>query len=257
MDLEGKVAIVIGAGRGCGKYFALALSRAGAAVVVAARSDSPGPLPGTIHETAEMIREGGGKVLAIRCDAAVPGDLQRLVGETVFRFGRLDVLVNNAANATRMPFFNITPEWWDGYFHVNVRGPFLAAQAAVPHMSQQGGGSIINITSGAATAPSNDTTMQHHGMYAITKAALDRVTTWLAQEIRPYNIAVNSLGPGPTITEGILDRLPADRREASGLDWLPASVELLGPSIVHLAKSDANAITGRVLSVDGFGKTWP
>ena len=257
MQLKGKVAIVLGASRGCGKYFALALAKEGASVVVAARSDKPGPLPGTIQETAEEIKRGGGQALAIRCDAAVPNDIQRLVGETVFRLRRVDVLVNNAANAARMPFVNVTPDWWDEYFHVNVRGPFLACKAVLPHMVQQGGGSIINVTSGAATAPINETAMHHHGMYAITKAALDRLSTWLAAELKPRNIAVNSLSPGPTITEGILDRLPAERREASGLSWRTASVEYLGPSIIHLAKQDASGITGKVLRIDDYGKGWP
>ena len=256
-ELDGKVAIVIGASRGTGKHFALALAAAGAKVTVAGRTNKPGRLPGTIQETAAEIEQGGGQALAIRCDVAVPADVQHLVGTTVHRLGSVDILVNNAAIAERMPFFNISPEWWDSYFAVNVKGPFFAAQAVVPHMMRHGAGSIVNITSGAATAPINDTMMAHHGMYAITKAALDRTTMWMAQELRPYNIAVNSLGPGPTITEGIVDRVPEHLRVASGLAWRPATVEYLGPPIVHLAQQDASGITGQVLPVDGFGKTWP
>ncbi|MEE9285654.1 MAG: SDR family oxidoreductase [Dehalococcoidia bacterium] len=254
MELEGKVAVVIGASRGCGKYFAMGLAKAGAAVAVAARTVEPGPLPGTVHETAEEIRRQGGKALPVRCDAADPADLHRAIGEAVFRFGRIDILVYNAAIYTRRPFLNITPEHFDGYFHVNVRAPLIAAQAAVPHMVQQGGGSIINITSASSTK----TTMPHLALYAITKAALDRLTTWLAQEYRRQNIAVNSLSPGPVITEALEQEMPEDydwQEERYG--WKPATTEYLGPPIVHLAQQDATGITGQVLRVPDYGKSWP
>ncbi len=254
MELEGKVALVIGASRGCGKYFALGLAKAGAAVVVAARTVQPGPLPGTIGETASLIQREGGRALAVRCDAIVPADLERAVGEAVFRFGRIDCLVYNAAVYTRRPFLNVTPEYFDEYIQVNVRGPLFAAKAAAPHMVQQGGGSIVNITSAAATV----TTMPHLVMYSITKAALDRLSTWLANEYRAQNIAVNSLSPGPVITEALKAEMPKDYDWQQGrYGWRPATVEYLGPPIVHLARQDARGITGKVLRVPDFGKTWP
>jgi NAD(P)-dependent dehydrogenase (short-subunit alcohol dehydrogenase family) len=258
MDLTGKVAVVTGASRGCGKYFALALAQAGAAVVVAARSDKPGPLPGTIQETAEEIRRAGGRALALRCDTSVPSQVQQLIGDTVHFLGRVDIVVSNAALAQRMPFVNVTPDFWDAFFHTNVLGPYVAVQAAFPHMIQQGGGSIINVTSGAASAPVRGPAMRHHSLYAITKAALDRITTFFAEELRPHNIAVNSLGPGPTITDGLVARFPDGFDFESGdYNWQPASVDLLGPPVVHLAGQDAGGITGRVLRTDDYGKTWP
>jgi NAD(P)-dependent dehydrogenase (short-subunit alcohol dehydrogenase family) len=254
MELQGKVAVVSGASRGCGKYFALGLAKAGASVVVAARTAAPGPVPGTIGETVEEIKRMGGKAIAVRCDAAVPADLQRVAGEAVYRFGRLDCLVYNAAVYTRRPFLNVTPEFFDEYIHVNVRGPLLAAQAAVPHMVQQGGGSIVNITSAAATV----TTMPHLVMYSITKAALDRLSTWLASEYKAQNIAVNSLSPGPVITEVLKLEMPADYDwDNKRYGWRPATAEYLGPPIVHLARQDARGITGKVLRVPDFGKSWP
>ena len=254
MELEGKVAVVIGASRGCGKYFALGLAKAGAAVAVAARTVEPGPLPGTVNETAEQIRQEGGKALAVQCDAANPADLHRAIGEAVFRFGRIDVLVYNAAIYTRRSFLNITPDHFDHYFQVNVRAPMIAAQAAVPHMVEQGGGSIVNITSASSTK----TTMPHLVLYSITKASLDRLTTWLANEYREQNIAVNSLSPGPVITEALEQEMPKDfdwQQERYG--WKPATTEYLGPPIVHLAQQDAGGITGQVLRVPDYGKTWP
>jgi NAD(P)-dependent dehydrogenase (short-subunit alcohol dehydrogenase family) len=258
MDLEGRVAIVTGASRGLGKCFALALARAGASVVVSARTDRPGALPGTIQETVEEIRAAGGRAIAIRCDTSIPTEVQRLVGETAHKLRRLDILVNNAALADRMPFPNVSPEFWDAYFHTNVQGPYFAAQAATPHLREQGGGSIINISSGASTAPVVGQAMRHHGLYAMSKAALDRLSTWLAAELRSQNIAVNSLNPGPNITDGLVARFPVDFDFESGdYAWKEASVEHLGPPIVCLAKQDAQGITGRVLEVSEFGVNWP
>lgn len=254
MELKNKVAVVIGASRGCGKYFALGLARAGAAVVVAARTVESGPVPGTVGETAELIKRQGGRAHAVRCDAANLADLDYAVGEAVYRFGRIDVLVCNAALYTRRPFLNVGQDLFDQYLAVNVRAPFFAAQAAVPHMVQQGGGSIINITSAASTS----TSMPHLPLYSVTKAALDRLTTWLAQELKSQNIAVNSLSPGPVITETLEHELPEDydwQHEKYG--WKKASTEYLGPPIVHLAKQDARGITGKVLRVPDFGKSWP
>ncbi|MBI3743808.1 MAG: SDR family oxidoreductase [Chloroflexi bacterium] len=254
MELKGKVAVVIGASRGCGKHFAIGLAREGAAVVVAARSVERGTLPGTIGETVDIIRREGGKAHPVQCDAANTQDVHKTIGEAVYHFGRLDCLVYNAALYTRRPFLNVTPEMFDDYIAVNVRGPLFAAQAALPHMIAQGGGSIVNITSAASTK----TTMPHLVMYSITKAALDRLSTWLANEYREHNIAVNSLSPGPVVTEALEAELPADydwQHEKYG--WKPATPEYLGPPIVHLAKQDAKGITGQVVRVPDFGKSWP
>jgi NAD(P)-dependent dehydrogenase (short-subunit alcohol dehydrogenase family) len=133
-SLQGKVAIVTGASRGLGKYYAMALAEAGAKVVAASRTVEPGRLPGTIHETVDLIRQAGGEAFAVKCDVSVPDDIHYMVGEAVYRYGRIDVLVNNAANAHRMPFFNVTPTWWDDYFNTNVRSAYIGAQAVTPHM---------------------------------------------------------------------------------------------------------------------------
>jgi citronellol/citronellal dehydrogenase len=250
--LEGRVAIVTGASRGLGKCYAMALAEAGAKVAVAARSDAPSRLPGTIQETVDEIRKLGGEAMAVRCDVGVPADLQYLVGDTVYRYGRIDILVNNAANAHRMPFFNVSPEWWDAYFRTNLRAAFLLAQAVAPHMMRQGGGSIVNITSGAATAPLDEHLLAHHGLYMISKAALDRLTEYLAAELKPHNIAVNALSPGAVETDGIVDRVPQARREGSGRKFAKPSVELVREGIVTLACQRADGITGRIVNASDY-----
>ena len=252
--LKGKVAIVTGASRGIGKYYAMALAEAGAKVAIASRTDQPGRLAGTIHETVDEIRKAGGEAIAVKCDVAEPNDLQFLVGETVYRLGRIDVLVNNAANAHRMPFFNVTPQWWDAYFATNLRAPYLLAQAVTPHMMQQGGGSIINITSGAGTSDMNDNLLMHHGLYMVSKGALNRLTVYLSQELKAHNIAVNALSPGAVATDGLIDRTPQRHRDNAGVDLLEPTVELVRDAIVTLAMQDASGITGKVLHNKEFRK---
>ena len=251
-SLEGKVAIVTGASRGLGKYYAMALAEAGARVVVASRTLEPGRLAGTVHETVDLIRSAGGEALGVKCDVSVVDELQFMVGEAVYRYGRVDVLVNNAANAHRMPFFNVTQSWWDDCFNTNVRAAYFAAQAVTPHMMRQGGGGIVNITSVAATADVDETMLAHHGLYMITKAALDRITVYLSQELKPYNIAVNGLSPGPVATDGLIDRVPQQYRDGSGLAFREASVDQVRKGIVTLAAQDANGVTGQILHVDQF-----
>ncbi len=255
MELEGKVAVVVGATRGIGRYFALALGQAGAAVVVVGRSREAGPLPGTIDSVAGEIRDAGGRATAVRADAADPASMQRMIGRAVLEHGRVDVLVNNAALMDAFPFLNLDPGQIDRAFAVNVRGPLLASQAALPHMIAQGGGSIVNITSLASLRYTTD----HSCMYSVTKAALNRLTTWLAEEYRPQNIAVNALSPGSVITEAVEARLaaPDSKLAQYDIDWQHPSVEYLGPPLIHLARQRGDGISGQILWVPEFGKSWP
>src|SRR3954462_9145292 len=152
MALEGRVAIVTGASRGIGKALAVGLAREGAAVACAARTVATGdsPLPGSIEETVAAIEGAGGRALAVRCDVGVLDDLRGLVDATIAAFGRVDVLVNNAMAPTRGSFDETTLAMWDESMTANVRSLFALAKRVVPLMAEQGGGSIINISSGGA-----------------------------------------------------------------------------------------------------------
>jgi NAD(P)-dependent dehydrogenase (short-subunit alcohol dehydrogenase family) len=255
MELEAKTAIVTGAARGIGRYFALALAEAGAAVVVAGRDTEPGSSAESIEATAEEIKRSGGTALAVHADPAIPDDMKRLVGRAVFEFGGIDILVNNAATREMSPFLDLTPIEFDRAFEVNVRGPLFACQAAIPHMIAQGGGSLINITAGV----SKENLAPHQCLYGISKAALDRLVVFLADEGRPHDIAVNALNPGPIATEqvqAILDD-PDSPVSKLGVDWVAPSVDYLGPPLVHLARQRGNGITGQRLELAEFGDTWP
>src|SRR5262249_4987198 len=150
--LDGRVAIVTGASRGIGKALALGLAARGAAIVCAARTVTadPGGVPGTIHTTADEIARTGGRALAVRCDVGRTDDLRHLVDETVARFGRIDVLVNNAMAPTRARFDDLSIDAWDESMTANVRSLFVLAKLVVPLMETAGGGSIVNISSGGA-----------------------------------------------------------------------------------------------------------
>jgi NAD(P)-dependent dehydrogenase (short-subunit alcohol dehydrogenase family) len=204
------VAIVTGSSRGIGKVIALRLAGLGAAIVVCARSETAGVLPGTIGETASAITATGGRALPCRADLARDADLRGVVDATLKEFGRIDILVNNAVLVgPRQQFIGGTPEFFDLTYRVNVRGPYVLAQLVSGQMAEQGGGCIINITSGAA---SGSPPAPHGGearldpmdpSYGITKAALDRMTTAYAAELGRHNISVVSVSPGLVATERI------------------------------------------------------
>jgi NAD(P)-dependent dehydrogenase (short-subunit alcohol dehydrogenase family) len=279
MALEGKVAIVVGASRGLGRSYAQALARAGAAVVVAARTEYPaaatteetivpgelhsgraaavmaGALPGTIYETAATIEAAGGRALPVKCDNTREDDIRAMVERTLEHFGRIDILVHNAGLVARFKTFDVSPEIFDHVFHVNVRGPYLCVRHVLPHMITRRAGAIVNITTGSRN-PGNQRLRAAQGIlcYTVTKAALNRLTTYLAQEVAPHNIAVNALAPGFVLTEG------AVASGAKDYDWKnpevarkPNTAEAVGPPLVWLAEQTAETFTGKIVFADDFG----
>lgn len=201
MELEGKVAIVTGGSRGIGKQICLTFAREGAAVVVVARTENEGQsrLPGTIHQTVDEIRAFGGKAIPVRIDITVDEDVERMVQRAMEEFGRIDILVNNAAANINSTIADLPIKRWDLMMRVNLRGTFICTKAVLPVMMAQHGGNIICITSIAAKrrAPPGEV------CYSITKAGIELFCWGLAQEVKEYNIAVNDLYPtGGVITDG-------------------------------------------------------
>ncbi len=188
MSFAGKSVIVTGASRGVGKAIAVELGRRGAAVVCAARAsaDNPLRLPGTVDETAQLVSEAGGVGLAVPCDLTSDDDISRLIEVTMERFGRLDILVNNAA-VTFGGDMDIDMKRFDIMMRINVRAPLLATRLAQPHLAAApGGGRILNV--GSVTATGYFPTMMTYGM---SKAALEHLTVTSAAVLRDSNIAVN------------------------------------------------------------------
>ena len=219
--LDGKVAIVTGASRGVGAAAAIALAAQGCAVACAARSTDAAPkrLPGTIDAVAEQIRGAGGDALAIPTNLASEDDVVAMVARTVEYFGRLDVLVNNAA-ITFVGDLQMPTKRYDLIMDVNVRAPFIAIREAAPHMRVAGGGSIVNVSSAAALIP-----IPHMSVYGVSKLALEHVTLDAARELYADNIAVNCFRIDiPVATEGFMANVPEGDHDS----WEPSEVAAEG-----------------------------
>jgi citronellol/citronellal dehydrogenase len=252
--LDGKVVIISGASRGIGKGLALGAAAEGAKVVCAARTVTPRSdgLTGTIHETVDEIRAAGGEAIAVRCDVGIVDDVTGLVDATVDAYGRVDVLVNNAMSPTRGLWADTTLDMWDESMRINVRSLFTTCQAVVPHMTAQGAGSIVNVSSGAAAHTISAGMPPGYLVYSVAKAALERFSTALALELRDVNIAVNAMRPGAVKTEMSVHELGEDYDWSSWQE--PAAVV---PALLFLAEQDGRGFTGQIVSSPEYGTSWP
>jgi 3-oxoacyl-[acyl-carrier protein] reductase len=256
--LDGKIAIVTGASAGIGRAYALALASAGATVVAAARTlgrvDAESPARNTLAEVVKAGEPLPGRIYAQVCDVEVEADLAHTVDQAGANFGRIDVLVNNAGLMPRYDPFDVSCEDWDRVMRVNVRAPYLAIRQVAPYMIRQRSGSIINVTARAAGFMPKGHRAQGTVVYAISKAGLNRLSYFMAEELKPYGIAVNALSPGIVLTDTALAGRP--QAKASG-EGKPPTPEVLGPAIVYLARQTAESLTGQILHTDEFQKTWP
>jgi citronellol/citronellal dehydrogenase len=231
VNLEGRVAIVTGASRGVGAAAAVALAEAGAMVACAARATDANPLrlPGTINETVGRITDAGGDALAVPTNLAHEDDAERMVAATVEHFGRLDVLVNNAA-ITFPGDLDVPMKRFDLMMAVNLRAPLVAAHAAVPHMKQHGEGAILNISSAAALSY-----IPGLMVYGMSKIALEHLTVSLATQLLPHRIAVNTFRIDvPVASEGFVANLP----DVDHSSWEPTEVPAEG--IVWMLRQPAS-----------------
>jgi len=244
--LEGRAAVVTGAAQGIGAAYARALAAEGASVTIADVAD------GTSVE--REIQESGGRAKAITVDVSDSDSVEAMARETVERFGRLDILVNNAAifgSLRATPFDQIDLDEWDRVMRVNVRGAYQCARAAVPAMRENGSGRIINISSGTIF---KGTPFFLH--YLTSKGAIWAMTRGLAREVGDHGITVNTVAPGYTASESVLSdevtwnqvREGMNASRAIKRDQLP---EDLTGAIVFLASDESAFITGQCIVVDG------
>jgi NAD(P)-dependent dehydrogenase (short-subunit alcohol dehydrogenase family) len=244
--LKDRVAIVTGAAQGIGATYARALAAEGAKVVVADILDG--------SKVARELEASGGKAMAVDVDVSDEASAQAMTDAVVEHFGRIDILVNNAAVYASLrlkPFTDIDVAEWDKVMAVNVRGPFVCAKAVVPVMRRQGYGRIVNISSGT---PFKGTPNLLH--YVTSKGAILAFTRALAREVGGDGICVNTLAPGLVLSEGVIenadlkDKLtgPVIASRAIKRDQLPE--DLVAP-LLFLVSDDCAFMTGETVVVDG------
>ncbi|MDX2171314.1 MAG: SDR family NAD(P)-dependent oxidoreductase [Deltaproteobacteria bacterium] len=221
MEIAGKVALVTGASRGVGRAVAIALAQAGADVACAARATAanPLPLPGTIDETVQAVEATGRRGLAVPTNLAVEAEVERMVRRTIAHFGRLDILVNNAA-ITFPGDLALPMKRYDLIMAVNLRAVVQATQLAVADMRARRDGAVINISSAAALFA-----VPGLMAYGMSKAAMERFTIDCAEQLRPHGVAVNTFRIDvPVASEGFVANLP----DLDHDDWEPTAVPAEG-----------------------------
>jgi len=245
MRLKDKVAIVTGGAKGLGRAFAVKMAAEGARVMVVTRKDLD-----NLKETVRQIENIGGQAAIFQADVSKEADTLAMAEEAVKAFGRIDILVNNAAvydGITRKPFYEIDPAEWDLVMAVNVKGAFLTVRAVFPCMKNQGYGKIVNLASEVFFTGS-----QGFAHYVSSKGGIIGLTRALAVELGPYNICITCVAPGFTDTEasrGLADVSKYDTSKTP-LRRLETPEDLTGAAL-FLASPESDFITGQTLLVDG------
>ena len=242
--LTGKVAVVTGASKGIGAAIALQLAKDGASVIVNYSASGQ-----QAEAVATKIKAAGGKAKTVRADVSKPAEAKQLIDAALAEFGRVDILINNAAVYDFLPLEKITEAHFDRMFNLNVKGLVFATQAAAAAFGERGG-SVINIGSMASQTPPPGATV-----YSATKGALDTITKGLAGELGPRKILVNAVLPGPVETEGAQSMPDWDQfknmlvpRTPLGRVGQPGDIATV---VSFLASDDAGWITGQIIPVAG------
>jgi len=248
--LTDKIAIVTGGNQGIGFAIAKGLAMAGATVVIANRRAAEG------QQAAETIRQEGNDATAIATDISDRASVDRMVSEVIAKYKRIDILVNNAGVIVRKPPEEISEEDWNYIFDINLKGMFFCCQSVGKEMIKKKKGKIINISSNVS-----EVVMPGRAIYSVSKAGVAHLTRALALEWAKYNINVNALGPGPTITDinkKYFDEHPEDLK--ARIDSIPLArigqpMDHVGAAI-FLASGASDFVTGQNLLVDGGSTIW-
>jgi len=249
-DLSGKVAIVTGGNQGIGLAISRGLAQAGAAVVIANRRAEEG------EKAAEALKKAGLKVTAMPVDVRDESSIASLVAKVMENHGKIDILVNNVGVIIRKLAEEITREDWDYMINTNLRGMFFCCQLAGKEMIKQKKGKIINISSDASQRATPE-----RSVYATSKAGVSHLTRCLAVEWAKYNINVNAIGPGPTITplnEQYYKENPDRLKQMIAslpLGRVGDTSDYMGAAI-FLASEASNFMTGQTLLIEGGSTIW-
>jgi NAD(P)-dependent dehydrogenase (short-subunit alcohol dehydrogenase family) len=241
MLLEGKVALITGAGRGIGKAIALNFANEGALVVLSGRNES------ALNDVKNEIEAKGKQAVAITADLAKEDQVSKLIAETLNLHQRIDILINNAGISKEMPLVEMPMAIWDQIMEINLRAVVLCTKAVLPGMIERKCGNIVNIASAAGLRGLPGSTA-----YAASKAAVICLGQALGDELRPYGIRVNSICPGPVDTELFKQ---SERREfilqAGGDVFLP---ETIASGALYLASDMSKGMSSQVLVIRGFNR---
>lgn len=244
-DLTGRVALITGGSRGIGLAIAEGLASAGAVSVISNRNAQQG------EEAAQKIRQKGLKAKAFPVDVTQRRSLEDLVAGTLKEFGRIDILVNSAAIILRKPILEVTDEEWDSLLTTNLKGIFICCQVVGKHMIKRRQGKIINVSSNIIQP-----LQIGRGVYAITKAGVTQLTRVLAFEWAPYNVHINAIAPGPTLTDlnrNFFAEHPEDlkaRIQSMPIGRMGQPQDHVGAALL-LASPASDFITGQTIFVDG------
>jgi citronellol/citronellal dehydrogenase len=240
--LAGRVAIVTGSSRGIGRALALGLAREGAHVVVAAKSTTPtDKLPGSIYTVAQEVEALGGQALPVQVDVRDEGQVEAMAARALERFGRIDLLVNNAGALWWRPLLETPAKRFDLVMGVNARAAFLCARAVLPAMIERRWGHIVNMS-----PPLDLSLVPGRIAYAISKLGMTLLTFGLAEEVRQHNVAVNSLWPVTVI------------ESQASINWglgTPAQwrkPDILVDCVLRLARKEPGELTGQALLDEDF-----
>ena len=237
--LQGKVALVTGAARNLGKAIAVALAEAGADVALASRSLDE------MKKLEKEIEKGGARAFAVFLDVTDPQQVEKAVRQIMVEFGRIDILVNNAAARSSQSILELSLDEWRNVIDTNLTGAFLCCKAVGPHMIRQGGGRIINISSRAGIQG-----IANRAAYCSSKGGLNQLTKALAIEWAPYRILVNAIAPGLMNTPPAAGAIRAGRASEIPLGRA-ADPEEIAPLVLFLASDAGSYMTGEVIVIDG------
>ena len=243
MEMDGRVAVITGAAKGLGKSIAERFFEQGARVALWDLDQE------LVKQTRDGLDPSGARTLTVHVDITNEAEVDRAVADTVERFGRVDVLVNNAGISRHRPIHEMTVEMFEAVMRVNVTGTFICCRALAPVMKKQGGGKIVNMSSLAGRTGRPGVAVN----YAAAKAAIIGLTQTLARELGPFRIYVNAIAPGPILTEQTKQYVPEpftswNAGRAIQKDGLPEDV---ADAALFLASARSNWVTGITLDVNG------
>lgn len=244
MRLQGKVAIVTGGGTGIGQGIAVLFAKEGASIVVFGRRPEP------LNETVQLIKQKGGKAIAIPTDVSLFEQVQKAVQQVVTQFGKIDILVNNAGVYLPHDALSASEEEWNTVISIDLKGVWTCAKAVLPQMLKAGSGKIVNIASIAGLIG-----FEQSAAYCAAKGAVVNLTREMALDYAPKGINVNAIAPGVIESDMTKPFLSEEASKKSFLDKTPigriGKPEDIGYAAVYLASNESDFVVGHTLVVDG------